>query len=213
MIERLARHPTAANLLMIILFAASIYAMPQLRRETFPDFAASEVEVRIPYPGATAEEVEAVVCQRVEDALDGVKFVKELRSEAREGLALFTVEMDDAGDVTTFQNDITTEVDAIDDFPEDVEDAVIRQLGLTDVVMVLLAAGPMSAGDLKLYCEQLKDRLQELPDVSLVTVEGFSDRQFRVELSREKLRRYGLTVQQVADITFTATHQCARRCD
>jgi hydrophobic/amphiphilic exporter-1 (mainly G- bacteria), HAE1 family len=200
MIERLARHPTAANLLMLILFAAGIYAIPHLRRETFPDFAASEVEIRIPYPGATAEEIEETVCQRVEDALDGVKFVKELRSEAREGMAIFTIEMDDAGVITTFQNDITTEVEAIDDFPEDVEDAVIRQLGLTDVVMVLLAAGPMTAGDLRLYCEQLKDRVQELPDVSLVTVEGFSDRQFRVELSREKLRRYGLTVQKVADI-------------
>lgn len=200
MIERLARHRTAANLLMLLGLAAGLMAMPSLRRETFPDFAASEVEVRVPYPGATSAEVEEVICQRVEDALDGVKFVKELRSEAREGIAIFTVEMDDAGDVTIFQNDIVTEVDAIDDFPEDVEDPVIRQLGLTDVVMLLMASGPMSAGDLKVYCEQLKDRLQELDQVSLVTVEGFSDRQFRVELSREKLRRYGLTVQEVADI-------------
>ncbi|MDA1014406.1 MAG: efflux RND transporter permease subunit [Planctomycetota bacterium] len=200
MMEMLVRHRTAANLLMLLFLAAGVYALPQLRRETFPDFAASEVEIRIAYPGATAADVEEAICRRVEDALDGVKFVKELRSDAREGLAVFTAEMENTGHLATFQNDLETEVKAITDFPDNVEDAIIRQLGQTDVVMVLLAAGPMSAGDLKVYCEQLKDRLQELPEVSLVALEGFSDRQFRVELSREKLRRYGLSVDQVAKL-------------
>jgi hydrophobic/amphiphilic exporter-1 (mainly G- bacteria), HAE1 family len=199
-IERFAKHRTAANLLMLLCFALGFYALPLLRRESLPDFAASEVLVSIRYPGATAEEIEEVICQRVEDALDGIKFVKEVTSEAREGVAMLTVEMEDGGEVNVFQNDITVEIEAIDDFPEEVEDPVIRQLGTTDVVMVLLAAGPLRGGDLKVYCEQLKDRLQELPNVSLVEIEGFSNRQFRVELSREKLRRYGLTVQEVADI-------------
>jgi hydrophobic/amphiphilic exporter-1 (mainly G- bacteria), HAE1 family len=106
MIARFARHPTAANLLMLIFFAAGILSLPSLRRETFPDFTPSEVEVRIPYRGATAEEVEEAVCQRVEDAIDGVKFVKELRSEAREGMAIVVAEMEGGADVSQFQTDI-----------------------------------------------------------------------------------------------------------
>jgi multidrug efflux pump subunit AcrB len=108
--------------------------------------------------------------------------------------------METGGDVNVLQGEVSTEIEAINDFPDDVEDAVIRQLGTTEIVMVLLAAGPMSPGDLNVYCEQLKDRIQDLPDASLVTLDGFSDRQFRVALSREKLRRHGLTVQKVADI-------------
>lgn len=200
MIDRFARHPTAANLLMVVFIVAGVLSLPSLRRETFPDFAPSEVEIRIPYRGATAEQVEEVVCQRVEDALDGVRFVDELRCDARENLATITVEMEDDGDVATFVRDITTEVDAIDDFPSGVEDPVIQELGQTDVVLVLLVAGPMSAGDLKIYCEQLKDRLQQLPEVSLVKMEGFSDRQLRVELSSEMLRRFELTAAEVADV-------------
>lgn len=176
MIDRFARHPTAANLLMLILLAAGVLSLPLLRRETFPDFTPDEVEVQILYRGATPDEVEEAVCQRVEDALDGVKYVKEIRSDAREGLAIITVEMDEAGVVNTFQNDIETEIDAITDFPADVEDPVIKQLGLTDPVTVLLISGPMNAGDLKVYCEQVKDRLQALPEVSLVKLQGFSDR-------------------------------------
>jgi hydrophobic/amphiphilic exporter-1 (mainly G- bacteria), HAE1 family len=67
-------------------------------------------------------------------------------------------------------------------------------------VLVLLVSGPMPESDLKVYCEQLKDRLQELPQVSLITLEGFSDRQLRAQLSREKLRRYGLSAAEVADV-------------
>ena len=102
MIEYFARHPTAANLLMIGLVAMGLLTVSELRRETFPDITPSEVQVRVIYPGATAEEVEEAVCQRIEDALDGVRFVKELRSDAREGLATVTAEMAEGGDFTTF---------------------------------------------------------------------------------------------------------------
>ena len=50
--------------------------LQKLRRETFPDFSKPEVEIRIVYRGATAEEVEEVICERVEDALDGIRFVE-----------------------------------------------------------------------------------------------------------------------------------------
>ena len=200
MIGFFARHPTAANLLMLILLALGIVSLPQLRRETFPDITPFEVEVKVPYPGATAEEVEEVICQRVEDAVDGVKFIKEVRADAREGVAIVTIEMEDGGDFAAFKDDITSEVDAIDDFPNDVDDPVITQLGTTDLVVTLAVSGRMTTADLKAWCEAVKDRLQRLPEVSLVKVAGFSDHQLRVELSAEALKRYGLSVGDVADV-------------
>ena len=200
MISYFARHPTAANLLMIAMVVIGLLCMGQLQRETFPDITPSEVQVRVIYPGATAEEVEEAICQRIEDAVDGVRFVKELRSDAREGVASVVAEMDDHGDFTTFLADIETEVDGIDDFPEDVEDPIVSQLGTTDPVLALIISAPMTTPDLKAYCEQLKDRLQLLSGVSLVTIGGFSDHQLRVELSSEALMRYGLSPMDIARI-------------
>ncbi|GMU21677.1 MAG: multidrug transporter AcrB [Phycisphaerae bacterium] len=200
MIRYFARHPTAANLLMLIFLVIGLLSIRSLRRETFPDYQPDEVEICVPYPGATAEEIEAVVCQRVEDALDNVRFVNELRSEAREGLGVVTVEMDDGADFTTFKDEIDTAVAAIDDFPEEVEDPVIEELHTTDLVLSLLVSGPMTAPDLKAYAEELKDRLQELPDISMVTLVGFSDHQFRVELSADALMRHNLSVSDVAGV-------------
>ncbi|MDC0936804.1 efflux RND transporter permease subunit [Pirellulales bacterium] len=200
MIGFFARHPTAANLLMMAFLAAGVLGLSQLRRETFPDITPNEVQVQILYPGATAEEVEEAVCQRVEDAVDGVKFVKEVRSDARENVAVVIVEMEDGGDFQTFLVDIQSAVDAIDEFPSDVEEPIVSQLGATDPVLTLVVAGPMTPPDLKAHCQQLKDRLQQLPEISLVRIEGFSDHQLRIELSSTALMRYGLSAADVASI-------------
>jgi len=197
MIRFFAQHPTAANLLMAAFLVAGALTTPYILRETQPDFAPTEVEIRIRYPGATAEEVEEVVCRRVEDAIDGVDFVAEVRADAREGLALIVVEMRPEGNIQAFLRDIETEIEAIDDFPEEVDPPILSELGRTDPVMSLLVSGPVSVPDLKTYCEDLKDRMQEA-GISLVKIEGFSDRQLRISLSDAALRRIGLSPARVA---------------
>ena len=200
MIRFFGAHPTASNLLMLLLLAMGVFTLTNLRRETFPDFRPSEVEIRVIYPGATAEEIEEAICQRVEDAIDSVRFVDEIISEAREGIGIITVEMEDGADFITFKDEIDTAVSAIDDFPPDAEDPVINQLHTTDLVLALLVSGPMSAPDLKAHCEDLKERLQALPQISLVDIQGFADHQLRVELSALALMQHGLSVASVADI-------------
>ncbi len=147
MIRYFAKHPTAANLLMLIFLVIGVFSARGLRRETLPDHAPVEIEIRVVQAGATAEEVEEAICQRVEDALDGVRFVAEMRSEAREGVGVVTVEMENGGDYTSFKDEIDTEVTAIDDFPEDVEDPIITQLHTTDPVLALLVVTAAGAAD------------------------------------------------------------------
>ncbi|MEL7500095.1 MAG: efflux RND transporter permease subunit [Planctomycetota bacterium] len=200
MIELFARHRTAANLLMGLLVLLGLVVLPTMLRETFPDITAQQVEVRVVYPGASSTEIEESVCQRIEDAVDGIQYVREVTSEAREGLAIVKIEMEDGGDIIVFKDEVSTELDAIaNELPDDAEDPTIRQLGLTTPVLSVLVTGDMSVVDLKAYCEDLKRRMQLSDGISLVEVSGFSDHQFRVELSTESLQRFGLSVQDVAN--------------
>jgi multidrug efflux pump subunit AcrB len=64
--------------------------------------------------------------------------------------------------------------------------------------MSLLVSGPVSIPDLKAYCEDLKDRMQEA-GISLVEIDGFSEHQLRVSLSDPALRKLGLSAAQVAE--------------
>ena len=131
MISLFARHPTAANLLMGVLILLGLITLPTLLRETFPDITPQQIEVRVVYPGASASEIEESVCQRIEDAVDGIQYVREVVSEAREGLAVVKIEMEDGGDIIVFKDEVNTELDAIrNDLPEDSEDPSVRQLGL-----------------------------------------------------------------------------------
>ena len=200
MIRYFATHPTAANLLMILLIALGVASLPSLKRETFPDFSADAVKVAIVYPGATAEEVEEAICQRIEEAVDGLNDLGEVRCEARESLGSATIEMIKGGSMDRFLTNVKTEIDAIDNFPEVAEDAVVEQINLTDLVISIAVTGPMAEPDLKEYAEQIKDRITRLPEISQVEVQGFSDRQIRIALDPLALRQYGLSVSDVASV-------------
>ena len=200
MIRYFASHRTAANLLMVGFMVAGLFAAPYVKRETFPDIPADEVEVRVPFAGAAAEEVENAICERIEDAVEGIENTREKRCEAREGLAIVVIQMREGADIDRFLDDIKTEVEAIDEFPEDSESPIVRQLGRTDQVASVAVGGPMAAPDLKAYAERVKDGLLAIPGVSKVTVKGFSEHQIRIEIPSATLRQYGLSVDTIARV-------------
>ncbi len=199
MIRYFALHPTAANLLMLAVAVVGLLSLSQLRRETFPDFTPAEVVISLPYPGATALDVEEAVCQRVEDGLEGLADVAETECTASEGLGQVVATMAGGADPDRFLNDVRTEVEAIDSFPDEVETPVVTERNRTDFVTAVALTGPMALTDLKAYAEDLKERWLKDPLVSQISIEGFSQRQFRVHVDRMALHRYGLTVGDVAN--------------
>ncbi|MEM8885908.1 MAG: efflux RND transporter permease subunit, partial [Planctomycetota bacterium] len=200
MIRFFAAHPTAANLLMILLLVMGAFALPRLQRATFPDYTKPMVEVRVVYPGATAADVEEAICRRIEQAIESVEQIEEIVSQARDNVGIVTVEMEEGGDVTLFLTDIKTEVEAIDDFPEDVETPITKAIRRTDNVVSVAVAGDVSATDLKAYCEVLKERMLRHPEISLVTVNGFAQRQIRIEVLANVLKQYGISADQLAQV-------------
>ncbi|MBL6946777.1 MAG: efflux RND transporter permease subunit [Rhodospirillales bacterium] len=200
MIRYFAAHRTAANLLVLAFIVLGLVALPKIKRETMPEIPPREIEVRIIYPGATAEEVESGICQRIEDAVEGIENREESRCQAREGLAIATIQMLEGNDFDRFLNDIKTEVEAIDNFPGDAETPIIKQLGIFDFVATIVVAGPMSVPHLKAYAEDMKDRLLLLDEISQVDIDGFSEHQIRIEISQTTLRQYGLSVDEIANV-------------
>jgi len=197
MIRYFAYHPTAANLLMLFLIVIGFVGASSLQRETFPDFSPKEIEIRAVYPGASAEDVEQAICQRLEDAVDGISGIAETRCQALESIAIGVAKMTDNADFSRFLDDVKTEVEAINDFPAQVEQPIIRQLARTDQVVSIAVTGPMAVADLKAYAEQLKHRLKQLPLISQVAVNGFSQHQLQVSVATDALMSYGLNINDL----------------
>ncbi|TDE37924.1 efflux RND transporter permease subunit [Antarcticimicrobium sediminis] len=198
MIRWFTEHPTAANLLIVLIFAAGLMAAPTLKRETFPDFRAVEAEISVIYRGATAEEVEDAICRRIWDAVESVENLEELTCNAQGGIGRATATMVPGGDSARFVNDLRTEVSAVDDFPEQADPAIVRELHRTDNVTSVAIAGDLPAAHLERYAAGLQDKLSALPGVAKVTMAGFGTRQFRITVPRAVMEQHGLTVTALA---------------
>ena len=199
MIRFFAGHPTAANLLMVAFLVVGLSFAPTVKRETFPDIPARSVEVRVPFPGATAVDVEEAICQRIEDAADGIDNRDETRCEAREGLAIATLVMREGRGLDRFLDDVKSKVDAITDFPDAAEEPVVRQLGRSDFVAFIAVAGPLRPEGLKAYAERMKNDLLAMSGVAQVTIRGFSQRQVGIEVPASTMRQFGLSLRDLAD--------------
>lgn len=197
MILYFARHPTAANLLMIALMVLGLVTLPKLQRDTFPIIPPTEVEVRINYPGATPAEVEDAICLRSEEVLDTISNLKEVRCDARENLAIITAQMEEGADMGAFYNDVKARIESISTFPDKVEMPAIEILERVAVVAGLMITGDMSPEDLKAYAEKVKTRIKRDRRIAQVRVLGFSDEDIAIEIPAEVQQRYGLGISDI----------------
>jgi HAE1 family hydrophobic/amphiphilic exporter-1 len=200
MIRYFAAHPTAANILMFIILLLGIAALPELDKETFPEIKLYKVQVTVNYPGASASEVEEGICNRLEDNTDGISFLEERSCQARDNVAIMVLEMQETGNLQQFIDDVNSAVDGITDFPDAAEDPLIDELGRTSAVVSVAISAQLSPPELKALAEHYRDRLLALPEIPMVEVSGFSTHELSVRIKAETLRRYRLSVQDIADL-------------
>ncbi|ABV37522.1 acriflavin resistance protein [Shewanella sediminis HAW-EB3] len=199
MIAYITRHPTLANLLMLSLLLLGLLNLGSIKRETFPEFAPPYVTATVVYPGASPIEVEESLCLRMEDAVDGLGNVEEVKCDAQEGVASMTIKLDAKADIGRSLVDVQTQINAIKNFPSQIEPPVVKELDWAEPVVDIAISADASWPHLKSYAEELKRRLKIDAGVSLVSVAGFSDHQLRVELNQIDMRRLGLTAADIAD--------------
>ena len=128
MIGYFVRHPTAANLLMLVFILLGLLGYTSLTREVFPEFASEFINVKVIYKGASAEEVEETICQRIEDEIEGTEGVAKVTSTARENVGMVTIEVADGYDVGSVLRDIENAIDQIENFPEDIEEPLFWEV-------------------------------------------------------------------------------------
>lgn len=199
MIRWFTEHPTAANLMMIFIILLGLQALPSLQRESFPQVKSDKVSIVVGYPGAVAEDIEDALCRRIEDALENIADIDEMICEASENKASATAVMMEGSDMARFLDDVTSAMDAINDFPDSAEKPIIKQLGRSDGVVSVAISGPSDVAVLKAYAEDVKLRLLAQARISNIKIKGFSDHQIRVEINASQLRQFGLSLSDVAN--------------
>lgn len=203
MIKYFTSHPTAANLLMVIILIAGIMSVNGLLVSTFPEFDLGEVEIIVEYPGASPTEVEETVCLLIEDSLEGIPGLDEFELNAKEALAKVTVKMLPGFKFQSFLNDVKTRIEAISEFPDLVDSVTVQEKNSTEPVISIAVSADLPLSDLKLEAEQIKRELLEVEGINKVQIQGISKHYLRIRLSENKIRALGLDPQTIATKVFS----------
>lgn len=191
----------AATLLAAAFVVAGITALMtgRIKREVFPEITPNIVSIAVVYPGATPIEVELGVCQRIEEAVASITGVDKVTASAAEGSGSVIVETLQDADVNRVLNDIKNRIDAISNFPAEIEQPIVSRLVVRKEVINVSISGEISELSLKRLAERARDSLTDLAEVSQVELAAVRDYEVSIEISEEALRRHALTFDQVAN--------------
>ncbi len=193
-----AANGVAANLVMLLLVVGGVVTLFGIKQEVFPEMDSEVIAVRVPYPGAAPEEVEEGVVVRIEEKLQGLEGIKEIRSTAAENAATVLVEALRGADLQKLLNDVKSRVDAIDTFPEEAEEPIIEDIVLRRQVLEVAISGDADERTLKRLGERVRDEISALPGITQVELGAVRPYEISIEVSEAALRAYGLTFDQVA---------------
>lgn len=194
----MAGHSVAANLAMVVCIIGGLLFLNNIRQEVFPDFEIDSVSITVAYPGASPEEVERGIVLAIEDAVGGLDGIKQITSSAKENAGTITVEALRGTDMQRFTQDIQKEVDRITTFPIDAEKPQITLIASKRRVISVALYGDAEDTVLHELAEQLRDQLLQDPGITQIDLEGIKPLEIAVEIPQDMLRRYRLSLGDIA---------------
>ena len=194
-----ASNHVAANLLMWFIIVAGLISVFTIRKQTTPEIELNWIQVQVPYLGAAPQEVEEGVVIKVEEAIQDIQGIVEIRSRANEGLGSVTIEVARDKDIIEVLTQVKTRVDAIATFPALTEKPVIYKVEPDTPVIFVAIHGAVDEFSRKLITQNIRDELLLLPEISKVDIYGERAFEISIEVSEHVLRQYELTMSEISE--------------
>lgn len=196
------RRPVFATMLVLSLVVAGAASYARLGVDRFPSVDLPTVTVRTQLPGASTEEVESEISRRLEEAINPIEGIEELRSISGPGSSVVIVTFNLQRDIDAATQDVRDRVAAVLRFlPADATIPVVAKFDNDATpVLTLALSGPRTLRELTDVASRLvKVRLERSPGVGEVRVVGGLDRAVNVWLDADRLAGYGIPVTAVRD--------------
>ena len=194
----MARNSVAANLLMFVLIVGGVLGLVRTKQEVFPEFTLDTVTVSVPYPGAAPAEVEQGILLAIEERVRGLDGVKRIKSTAREGSGTVSIELLLDAEPEQVLADVKNEVDRITTFPEEAEEPTVSLAKRRRQVVSLILSGDQDLRTLHDLAEDARRELLATDSITQIELEGVPPLEIAVEVPRETLEEFELTLQQIA---------------
>ncbi|WP_034893535.1 efflux RND transporter permease subunit [Gillisia sp. Hel_I_29] len=189
-------------ILILFLGASAYFSMP---RESFPEIRETKIYVSSLFPGNTAEDIEKLITNPLEDKLKTVSNVKEITSTSQEDYSMIVVEFDEGISVELAKQKVKDEIDSEtsgEDWPTfngaKVEPNVF-ELSISEEVPILNIniSGDYPVAKLKEFGEYLQDDIEDLTEIKKVDIRGAQEKEIEVAVDIYKMMASSVNFQDI----------------
>jgi CzcA family heavy metal efflux pump len=195
--------------LAVALLVYGSYSLTRANYDVFPNFAPPQVAIQTEAPGLSPEQVETLVTQPIENAINGVSGIESLRSTSIQGLSVVTVIFQPGTEVYRDRQAASERLASLaGHLPQNVKSPVMTPLisPTGDVLVIGLTSEKESLMDLRTIADWVvRPRLLAVPGVAKVTTFGGEVKQFQIQFKPDSLIRYNLTLEDVLTASRRAT--------
>lgn len=202
-------HATVIVALAVMLMGYASFQMMHAGLDIFPEFSAPRVIIQTEAFGLTSEQTETLVTQKIEKSLSGLTGLESLRSESIQGLSIVTAVFRDGTDIYRNRQMVSERLTTINsELPQGSSAPVMVPLSSSSATIMTLGlrSSERSLMELRdLVDWSLTPRLLAVPGVADVNVFGGEVRQLQIQPKIERLRQYGLSIQDLLEAAEQAT--------
>jgi hydrophobic/amphiphilic exporter-1 (mainly G- bacteria), HAE1 family len=201
------KRPTLVVVIFAVLAILGITCYTNLNYELIPKLSFPSLSITTIYPGASANEVESSVSKKLEDALSSLENVKSIQTTSQEGLSSITIELESNADANLALQDAQRKINAMAaNLPSGVKSPSINKFS-SDEMPVIKFGVTAKIAPTKLYLladNQIKSQLSKLKGVGQVSLVGGNEREIKININKNKLDAYKITISQVYQAIYNA---------
>ena len=191
------RNPVAANLMMAFILFVGTMTVYSMRIEGFPRIPPETITISTTYIGGSSAQVDEMVTQKIEKALEGLEGVRTVTSQSSADYSTVTVRRAGGQDLQKLLDKVRLRIDAIDDLPASADRPLIEEGGFDFPALYLNLHGSADPETLQKLSKRLRENLLAHPDLSRLKSWGLFDREMMIEVEPLVLQRLNLTVSDI----------------
>ncbi|HSR38347.1 MAG TPA: efflux RND transporter permease subunit [Phnomibacter sp.] len=196
------KNKTSMYLMMVFITIAGVFQFVTLPKEQFPDIVVPTVYVQTVYVGNSPKDIENLVTRPIEKQLKGLSGVKvkKITSTSLQDFSAIIIEFDTDVNVDAAVQKVKDAVDkAKKDLPTNLTQLpVVQEISFSEFpIMYVNVSGPYDQVKLKEYADRLKDRIEELGQITRVDLVGAPEREIQVNVDNFKMQSAGITFSDI----------------
>ncbi len=200
LIDICVKRPVFATMLIVSLVVTGLASFRELGLDAFPKVDMPTVTITTRLEGASPEEIESNITKRIEEAVNTINGIDELRSTTIEGQSQVFVTFVLERNIDEAANDVREKVGTVvSTFPQGTEAPAIEKFDPDSApIVAIVVSGKRSAREItELADKKIKRQLETVKDIGAVTLVGDRKREIQIVVNPHRLEAYNLSIQQV----------------